>query len=78
MAVPRLGARRDRHAGVDDRAWSTVALRARMGLVVDGAQPGDRNMGVELGGRQCRMAQELLHDAQIGATFEKVRGRAMP
>ena len=34
---------------------------ARVGLVMDGAQPGDGHVCVELGGRERRMAQELLH-----------------
>ena len=35
-------------------------------------------MGVELSGRDARMAQELLHDTQIGAALQKMGREAMP
>ena len=44
-----------------------------MGLIVHRAQPGDGDVGVELGRRQRRVAQQLLHHAQVSATLEQVR-----
>ena len=48
-------------------AWSCTA-RSR----------ATRDVGVELRGRQRRVAEQLLDDAEIGATFEEVRRRAVP
>ena len=40
-------------------------------------QPGHRDMGVELGGRQAGVAEKFLHHAQVGAAFEEVGGRTV-
>ena len=34
-------------------------------------------MGIDLGGGDGRMAEHLLHSAQIGATFDEMRGEGM-
>ena len=49
-----------------------------MSLVVHRAQSGDRDVRVELGGGQAGVTEQFLHDAQIGAAFEQVGGRAVP
>src|ERR1700677_4055410 len=49
-----------------------------VGLIVHRPQPGDRDMGVKLRGRQTGMAEQLLDDPQVGPTFEQVGGRAVP
>jgi hypothetical protein len=41
-----------------------------MGLIVHRAEACHRDVGVELSGRQCRVAEQLLHDPQVGTAFE--------
>ena len=41
-------------------------------------QTRDRDVGVELRGRQRRVAQQFLHDAQVGAALQQMRGGAVP
>ena len=48
-----------------------------MGLVVHRPQPRYRDMGVELGGRQTGMTEQLLHDPQVSPAFEQMSGRAV-
>jgi hypothetical protein len=47
-------------------------------LIVHGPQPRNGDMGVELGGRQRRVAEQFLHDAQVRAALEQMGGRAVP
>src|SRR5579859_8109644 len=56
------------------RATRSGVLRARMCLPVAGAQPLDGDVRVDLGGRQGRVAQDLLDAAQVGAAFQQVGG----
>ena len=48
-----------------------------MCLVVDGAQPRDTNVGVKLSGGEAGVAQQFLHDPQVGAAFEEMGGGAV-
>ena len=48
---------------------------ARVGGFVDGPEPLRRDLGVHLRGRDRRVAEQLLHDAQVGTVVEHV-GRA--
>ena len=48
-----------------------------MGLIVHCAQPGDRDMGVQLRGSQAGMTEQLLDDPQVSPAFEQVSGRAV-
>ncbi|CPA37803.1 Uncharacterised protein [Mycobacterium tuberculosis] len=41
-------------------------------------QPGDRDVGVQLRGRQAGMTEQLLDHPQVGATFQQVGRRAVP
>src|ERR1700760_4715732 len=43
--------------------------------VMDGLQALGGHVGVELGGRERRMAQQFLHASQVGSSFEQVGGR---
>ena len=49
-----------------------------MRLVVHCTQARDRDVGVQLRGGQRRVAEQLLHDAQVGPALEQVGGGAMP
>ena len=49
-----------------------------MSLVVHCPQPRDRHVGVQLRRGQRRVAEQFLDDAQVGAAFEQVGGRAVP
>ena len=49
-----------------------------MRLVVHRTQPRDRDVGVELRGGQRRVAEQFLHDAQVGAALEQMGGGAVP
>jgi hypothetical protein len=44
---------------------------------MDRAQPSDGDVGVELGGGQAGVAQQLLDDAQIRPALEQVGGGAV-
>ena len=48
-----------------------------MRLVVHGAQPGDGDVCVQLGGGQRRVAQEFLDDAQVGTALEQMGCRTV-
>jgi len=52
--------------------------RPRMGLLVDAGQPPDRDVRVDLGARQRRMAEDLLHAAQVSTPVEQMGGGAVP
>ncbi len=60
-----------------DPPQATEPLGPGVGLVVHRPQPGHRDMGVELGGRQTGMPEQLLDHPQVGSAFEQVRGRAV-
>ncbi len=49
-----------------------------MRLVVHRAQPRHGDVGVELRGGQAGVAQQLLHDTQVGTALEQMGGRAVP
>ena len=44
---------------------------------VGAAQGGVREVGVDLGGGQVGVAEQLLHGAQVGAALEQMRGERM-
>lgn len=71
---PRVGNARHR------RGHRAPALRLgpRMGPLVHRPQPGDRDVGVQLRGRQAGMTEQLLDHPQVGATFQQVGRRAVP
>ena len=48
-----------------------------MRLAIDGPQTCRRDMRVDLGRREALVAEQLLHDAQIGAAIEQVRRERM-
>ena len=49
-----------------------------VGGLVHRTQAVAGEMCVDLGGRQIGVAQQLLHGAQIGTSFEEVRGVHVP
>lgn len=49
-----------------------------MGPVQDGLQISDGNAGVDLGGLQAFVAEELLDFADVGAAPEEMSGKRMP
>ena len=48
-----------------------------MEFAMDFAEALARDVGVEFGGADARMAEHFLDDAQIGAVFEQVRRKGM-
>src|ERR1051325_9080078 len=48
-----------------------------MKLLVNRAEILPVHMGVDLRGGEIRMAEHLLHRAEVGATFEEVGGKAV-
>ena len=44
---------------------------------MDFAQAGCRHMGIDLGGADAGVAEELLDDAQVGSVVKQVGGEAM-
>src|SRR5437762_8333399 len=52
-------------------------LRPRMRLFVDGPQASGADVGVDLGGDEALVAEELLDAADVGAAVEQVRGKAV-
>lgn len=44
----------------------------------DTGKSGLGNMGVDLGGRNARMTEQLLNQSNICTTVEEVGGKAMP
>src|ERR1017187_2070078 len=44
------------------------------GAVINLHQIGERNLSVFLGGREARVAQQLLYGAQVGAVGQQMRG----
>ena len=44
-----------------------------MGRFVDGPEPVAGDVGVDLGGREVGVAEELLHCPEVGTAFEQVR-----
>ena len=59
-------------------AHRRIGARSRMRRLVDVEQPLLADLGVHLRGRDRRMAEQLLHDAQVGAVVEQVRGARVP
>src|SRR5690606_16201480 len=51
-----------------------AAVREGMGAVVDLHEPVHAHVGVALGGREARVAEQLLDPTEIGARVEQVRG----
>ena len=49
-----------------------------MGLVIDIRQSLKIQMGVDLGGGQIGVPQQLLHRAQVGRGFQQMGGKAVP
>ena len=41
-------------------------------------EPFARHVGVDLRGRDVRMAQQHLHDPQVGPVVQQVRGERVP
>ncbi len=56
----------------------TDASRARMRRLVALLEPLRRHVGVDLRRAEARVAEELLHGAQVGAAVEEVRRGAVP
>src|SRR3954464_3306325 len=50
----------------------------RMCRFVDGPQSLAGQMGVDLGRRQIRMTEQLLHGPQVGSAFQQVRSVRVP
>ena len=48
-----------------------------MGLLVGPPQALDRDVGVELGGRQRSVPEQLLHEPQVRTSFEQVGSRGV-
>ena len=44
-----------------------------MGAAIRGAEPGRRDVGVDLGRRKALVAEQLLDDAEVRAALEEVR-----
>lgn len=55
-----------------------VATRPRMCLSIRGLQSPGRHVRVDLGGREVRVAKELLHNAEVGAAVEQMRCERVP
>src|SRR5215217_1634512 len=53
-------------------------VAARMELVVDGAQAGAVDVGVDLRGGQVRVPEHLLHGPQVRPTLHQMRGEGVP
>ena len=49
-----------------------------MGRFVDGAEPVAGDVGVDLGGREICVAEELLHCSEVGSAFEQVGSVRVP
>src|SRR5690606_20675893 len=59
------------------RFFAFLALRARMGCVVDPGQVLEVQVGVDLGGGDVGVAEQFLHAAQVAGGFEQVAGEAV-
>ncbi len=53
---------------------AAARLAPRVGVVVHLLEPGLRDVGVDLRGREALVAEQFLDHAQVGAAFEEVRG----
>ena len=62
----------------DARDAGASGSGAGVRLVIRPLQSVNRDMGVNLGGRERSVPQQLLDGAQIGAAFEQVRGCGVP
>ena len=58
---------------VTGRTARRTAPRARMRVAIGAAQRGIGEVGVDLRRLQVRVAEQLLHHAQVGAALEQVR-----
>jgi len=54
-----------------------LLLRQRVQIAHQALQPFLDHMGVDLRGRDVGMAEQRLHDAQIGAVMQKMAGEGM-
>ena len=54
------------------------SLRARMKLAMHSLEPLLIDMGIDLGGRDVRVAKHLLDDSKIRAVAEQMRCEAVP
>ena len=52
-------------------------LGARVILAVDVAQPVSGDVGIDFGGADARVAEQLLNDPQVRPVIEKVRRKAV-
>src|SRR5579872_418282 len=60
-------------------AWrDSLLLRQRMQIAHQTFQPLLDDMGVDLRRRNIGMAEQCLHDAQVGAVVQKVACKSMP
>ena len=62
----------------DARDAGASGSGAGVRLVIRPLQSVNRDMGVDLGGRERSVPQQLLDGAQVGAALEQVRGRGVP
>lgn len=53
-------------------------LKAGVILAVHVLELGFVHVRIDLGGGYVRMAEQFLHDAEVGAAGEQMRGEAMP
>ena len=77
--------RRRRDSFAQNAGESRNALRQEGGLssgtgvrpVINPPEPARVDVAVDLGGRERAVTEQLLHDSEIGATFEQVRGEGV-
>jgi len=67
-----------RRTSTPGAAGSRRRSTARVVLGVQALQSFAGDMGIDLRRRDVRMAEQQLHDTQVGAVVEQVRGEGMP
>ena len=80
MPAGTCGPAKPRQTGVSPAATCQAAsllLGQRMVLGDEGAQPLLEHVGVDLRRRDVGVAEELLHDAEIGAVLQEVAGEGV-
>ena len=58
-------------------AFVGALMGTRVGRVVDLGQMGEIQMGIDLGGADIGVAEQLLHRAQIRTGFKHMGGKGM-
>ena len=67
-----------RHASLEPSRRYGLAFRPRVGSVVGAGQVGEIKVGVDLRRGDVRVAEQLLHAAQILTRFKQMRRERMP